>query len=325
MDDPDRVLLDRIQTGFPIARRPYDALAEALGHTACEWLARVRRLSEDGIIRAISAVFEPARIGHVTSLATLAVPPERLDAVAGIVSEYPEVTHNYSRDHTYSLWFALVAHGQARLDAVLHDVEARAACGPVYALPTLRRFKIRVDFDFGSGVREAPRPARADPAERIDANPALVRRLCQPLPLDEEPFDVVAANLGLDPDAVIEEVIRYARTGVIRRLGALVRHHRAGFDANAMTVFRVPEGAIEASGKRLAEFAAVSHCYERPPLPELPHNLYAMVHAHHDDECRALAAEMARAIGAADYLALFTVREYKKASPVYFPAQAGDR
>ncbi|HQK93885.1 MAG TPA: hypothetical protein PLD23_10295 [Armatimonadota bacterium] len=325
MDDLDRVLLDRIQTGFPISRRPYDVLADELGHTASGWLSRVRRLSEEGIVRGVSAVFEPTRIGYVTSLATLAVPPDRLEAVAAMVSEYPEVTHNYSRDHTYSLWFALVAHGQTRLDSALRDIEARAACGPVHALPTLRRFKIRVDFDFGTGAREAPRLAGTDPAEPIDVDPALVHRLCQPLPLVAEPYDALAASLGRDPDAVIAEVVRYTRAGAIRRLGALVRHHQAGFGANAMVVFRVPEEAMVAAGERLAEFAAVSHCYERPPLPRLPHNLYAMVHAHHDDECRALAAQMARAIGVRDYLALFTVTEYKKASPVYFAEAAGNR
>lgn len=325
MDDLDRMLLDRIQTSFPISRRPYDVLAEDLGHAASEWLGRVRRLTEDGIIRGIAPVFEPTRIGHVTSLATLAVPSSRLDAVADMVSEYPEVTHNYSRDHAYSLWFALVAHGQTRLDSVLRGIEARAACGPVYPLPTRRRFKIRVDFDFGSAAREASGIEPAGSPERIDVDPVLVHRLCQPLPLEAEPYDVLAASLELDPDSVIAEIIRYSRAGVIRRLGALVRHHRAGFGANAMVVFRVPDEAIGACGERLAEFTAVSHCYERPPLPRLPYNLYAMVHAHHDDECRALAAEMARAIGVRDYLALFTVREYKKASPVYFPEAADNR
>ena len=147
LDDLDRRLLNRIQAGFPLAERPYRALAEMLETTEAVVLERLRRLHEHGIIREISPVFDVARVGGVSTLCGAHVAPERLVAVAAFLDAFPEVTHCYEREHRMNLWFTLVGRTPERLDAILEQVRARAGVEHLVSLPSERTFKIRVRFD----------------------------------------------------------------------------------------------------------------------------------------------------------------------------------
>jgi len=171
---------------------------------------------------------------------------------------------------------------------------------------------------------EDDRPADCVADEAADVEPApiiprLIRRLCAPLPLEAAPFATIAADVGMDEAEAVDIMRRYRATGVIRRLGAMLRHHRAGFGANAMTVYRVVPEHVEEVGEFVAEFDAVSHCYERPPLPDFPYNLYAMVHGRVTEDCLQVARRIAEHPHVEDSSSLFSGREFKKSSPVYFP------
>lgn len=146
----------------------------------------------------------------------------------------------------------------------------------------------------------------------------LLRTLDGPLPLVPRPFEAVAEAAGLDEQTVLERVRSWVADGVIRRFGARVNHLAAGYRANGMSVWNVPEERVEAAGCRMAEFEAVSHCYARPRLPDWPYNLYAMIHGAREEEVRAVAARIAEAIGIEDYTVLFSGREFKKTAPQYF-------
>ena len=116
-----------------------------------EVIARMQSLIDRGIIRDPSPVFDLHKLGYCSTLAALNVPRARLDEVAEIVNARPEVTHNYLREGEPNLWFTVIAASEAERDAILGDIERRAACGPVRAYPATRTFRVRVAFEFSHG------------------------------------------------------------------------------------------------------------------------------------------------------------------------------
>ena len=147
MDSLDRRLLNMIQADFPIAPRPYSALGERLGITEDEVLERVRGLVESGIVRKIGPSFDTIKLGHASTLVAAKVPPERIEEVAGIVSSFPEVTHNYGRDFQYNLWFTLVCRDAAEIERTLEEIKSRTGISDVHSLPARRVFKVKVNFE----------------------------------------------------------------------------------------------------------------------------------------------------------------------------------
>ena len=112
----------------------------------------------------------------------------------------------------------------------------------------------------------------------------------------------------------------YRESGLLRRFGAVLRHQLAGFTANGLSVWEVPDADITHVGELLATFSEITHCYARPRLPDWPYSLYAMIHAHTREECAAIAARIAGTTGISSYRMLFSLREFKKTSMQYFAA-----
>jgi DNA-binding Lrp family transcriptional regulator len=145
MDATDKRILDIIQTGFPIAPRPYAALGEQVGLTEAEALARVRALRAGGIIRRIGANFQSAKIGFKSTLCAASVPSEKLDAFTKAVNEHPGVTHNYLRDHALNIWFTMIGPSREAIRQGLDAITEKTGI-TILNLPADRLFKIRVDF-----------------------------------------------------------------------------------------------------------------------------------------------------------------------------------
>lgn len=137
-------LLDEFQHGFPLEPRPYARIARELGISETAVLEGLQRLQDAGAVSRIGPVLAPNRIG-VSTLAALAVPSEDLETIAALVSEYPEVNHNYQREHDYNLWFVVTAPDRARLDAVLNDIGKRSGL-TVLDLPMLEDYFIDLGF-----------------------------------------------------------------------------------------------------------------------------------------------------------------------------------
>jgi len=136
----------------------------------------------------------------------------------------------------------------------------------------------------------------------------LIRELQADLPVEPRPF-----KAGL-----IEKIRELQQTGVIRKFGAILKHQKAGFAANAMVVFNVPDESVGVIGEKIAGFKEVSHCYERPRFPGFNYNLYAMTHGKTSEELESSVRRIADAVGINDYQMLWSKKEYKKASPKYF-------
>ena len=140
----ERELLEGFQKEFPLEPRPFQAIAEQLGCDEETVLVLLRRMKEAGLITRIGPVFAPHRAGAST-LAAMAVPENRLEEVAGLVSEYDEVNHNYEREHDFNLWFVLTAPTADRISAVIDEIAGRTGL-PVMNLPLEEAFHIDLGF-----------------------------------------------------------------------------------------------------------------------------------------------------------------------------------
>ncbi len=145
MDRADRRILDIIQTDFPLVSKPYASIAEQLGLTEAEVLARVRAMQGSGIIRRIGANFQSRKLGWKSTLCAAAVPEHRLQEFVDLVNSYPGVTHNYLRQHEYNVWFTMIRPSWEEIEAQLQEISSRTGL-EVLNLPAERMFKIRVDF-----------------------------------------------------------------------------------------------------------------------------------------------------------------------------------
>ena len=145
MDAFDRKILDIIQSGFPIAKRPYAQVGQALGLTEAETLARVRALRQKGVIRRIGANFQSMKLGWQSTLCAARVPQDRVESFVAEVNRHPGVTHNYLRRHPYNVWFTYIGPGMDQVRACLAEITTATGI-PILNLPAVKLFKIKVDF-----------------------------------------------------------------------------------------------------------------------------------------------------------------------------------
>ncbi|MBN1627676.1 MAG: AsnC family transcriptional regulator [Deltaproteobacteria bacterium] len=138
------------------------------------------------------------------------------------------------------------------------------------------------------------------------------------LPVEPRPYKIIADQLGIDEDMVLSRIQAMIDRGIIRRFGATLYHQGAGFRANAIAAWNVPEKMIDEIGKKMAELREVTHCYQRRATEEWRYNLYTMIHGPDRDQCISIAEEMSRMSGIKDYTLLFSEKEFKKTSMEYY-------
>jgi len=157
-----------------------------------------------------------------------------------------------------------------------------------------------------------------DDVPDMKINPAIVRALQGDIPLEPAPFKKLAAGLGLTEEKLLAAVKELKSSGALRCLRAIVRHHKAGYSANAMVAWKVPARRAVSFGKTAAASPAISHCYERLTRPGWPYNLYTMVHGRSRAEVLKVVDGLVRKTGMKEYRVLESLREFKKTSMVYF-------
>lgn len=140
----EKRLLNDFQHDLPLTATPFADMAVRLGVSEKEVLESVRKLQDDGVISRVGPVFTPNRIG-VSTLAAMSIPAQELECVARIVSAFPEVNHNYEREHQYNLWFVVTACSEEHLDIVLHEIEQHTEY-PLMSLPMLEDYFIDLGF-----------------------------------------------------------------------------------------------------------------------------------------------------------------------------------
>jgi len=314
-------LLNDWQRAFPLVAAPFAQIAAALGCSEATVLEELQQLHHAGSLSRIGGVFA-AGAGGAGVLAALAVPRAQLDGVAALVSAQPGVNHNYEREHPWNLWFVLNAHSVAAVQRALDALQATVQL-PMLRLPMRRAYRIDLGFDLGATLAHAPAGTQDTNATSVRADAVaplaaadwpLAALVEQGLPLVRHPFDPWALQLGCTRAQVLGTLARWLRDGALRRFGIVVRHHELGFDANAMTVFDVPDDRVDACGAALAREPAVTLAYRRERAAGWPYNLYCMVHGRERAAvCAALDALVARAaLGGCARETLFSRRRFKQ-------------
>ena len=147
LDDMDRTILNRIQSDFPIASRPFQVIAHDLDLTEADVIDRIARLKQSGIIRRIGGNFVPDKLGYVSTLCAARVPEARVGHFTEIVNAYPGVTHNYLRQGRFNIWFTFIASSMAEIRTNLNAISQKSGIRDIINLPATRVFKIKAHFD----------------------------------------------------------------------------------------------------------------------------------------------------------------------------------
>ena len=313
-------LLNDFQRDFPLCPAPFAELASRLGVAEGVVIRGLENLRREGKISRVGPVFAPKRIGAST-LAAMAVPPEKLEIVAQAVNRFPEVNHNYEREHRYNLWFVVTAGSEGRLQAALGAIE-QAAGYPVLRLPLEQEFHIDLGFCLKSGEKQRPATAHvfAPPRPLEELERRLVVALQEGLPFFIRPFQVLAQRVGCEEIEVLQRINRWCEEGIIKRFGVVVRHHELGYRANAMLVHDIPDTEVEAVGYALAKADGVTLCYRRPRvLPDWPYNLFCMIHgqAREEVEARIAALRAEHGLEALPHEILFSLTRFKQTGARY--------
>jgi DNA-binding Lrp family transcriptional regulator len=327
LDELDRKLLNLLQGSFPIAARPYAHVAQLAGLSEEEVLARTKRLLDERIIREITPIFDTRVLGYSSMLVAARVDSGNPWRAAKIINSHPGVSHNYLRDHDFNLWFTIATEPDSPLglEGTLEVLERLTGAESVRQLPTLRLFKIRMDLEMEKGTETlaaaAPEALDYEEPEAIELSEldyAVIRATQGPMQVTPEPFDAAATELGITQDALFEHLESMRERRALRRVAAILFHRRAGFSANGMGVWRVPEERILELGPRMASFRGISHCYQRPTYADWPYSVFTMAHGRSKEECDAILDSIAEDTGIEDRRTLYSSTEFKKVRLRYF-------
>jgi DNA-binding Lrp family transcriptional regulator len=325
LDERDQQLLNTIQTAFPLEQRPFATLAEQLGESENAVLRRYQRLKDERVIRQVSAIFDTRKLGYRSSLVATSVPEERIQQAADVISAHPGVSHNYRRDHEFNIWWTIAVPPHIDLQTHVNALHRLTAATSTRVLPTLKLYKIGVDLDVSDtrpmdAQTTLPAYQGADDPERglSATDVGFIRVLQEDLAVVPRPFAQMAEQIDSTEDAVIAAAEQFIADQRMRRFAAVLHHRRAGFGANAMSVWRVPPDDIDPYGYKLAGYAAVSHCYRRPTYPDWPYALFGMIHGTSRERVEEAVAAICRETGLQDYRLLYSTAEFKKIRVRYF-------
>ena len=326
LDETDKQLLNLMQGSFALDRRPFALIAERAGLAEAEVLTRVARLLDKRIIREITPIFDTRAFGYASMLVAAKVDPAHPHRAAQFINTHPGVTHNYLRDHDFNLWFTIAVEAGSKLglQGTLDVIADRTGAESIRQLPTLRLFKIRMDLEMAGGTDalsaagEASEPMELEPIELTEDDIATVRATQGPMPVVSEPFAPAAERLGVSVDDVLARLDSLKQRGGLRRVAAILYHRRAGFSANGMGVWAVPREAVLETGKQMAAFRGISHCYERPTYSDWPYSVFTMAHGRSKQECDAVLDSIAAATGIDQRATLYSSTEFKKVRMLYF-------
>ena len=326
LDDLERKLLNLMQGRFPLEPRPYAAVAEQAGIPEEQVLAMVQQLLKDRIIRQVTPIYDTRALGYGSMLVAAKIDSEHPWRAAKAVNEHPGVSHNYLRNHEFNMWFTIAVEEDSELglDGTLEVLAREAGAESVRQLPTLTLFKIRMDLEMEGDTNalaskvEAVTPAPVNKVPFDDFDKAVIRATQGDMPVIPEPYAPAATELGISVDKLLEHMAGMRERGILRRVAAILFHRRAGFSANGMGVWAVPEERIAEIGPQMAAYRGISHCYQRPTYPDWPYSVFTMAHGRSKEECDAILDAIGEEFGIPERATLYSSTEFKKIRLLYF-------
>ncbi len=326
LDELDKRLLNLMQGSFPIVERPYAEVAAKAGIGERAAIERIQRLIDERIIRQVTPIFDTRALGYSSMLVAAKVDPENPWRAANVINEHPGVSHNYLRNHEFNIWFTIATEPDSPLglERTLEVLGREAGAESIRQLPTLKLFKIRMDLEMEGGtdalskaVEVAP-PAETERQAYDEFDVAVIRATQGDMPVIEEPYAPAAAELGIEQGRLLEHLRGMQERRLLRRVAAILFHRRAGFSANGMGVWKVPDERIMELGPRMAAFRGISHCYQRPTYADWPYSIFTMAHGRSKEECDAILDSIAADTGITERATLYSSTEFKKIRLLYF-------
>jgi siroheme decarboxylase len=326
LDDVDKRLLNLMQGSFPIAARPYQYVAGEAGITEQEAMDRVHHLLAERIIRQVTPIFDTRALGYSSMLVAAKVDPDNPWRAANIINEHPGVSHNYLRNHEFNIWFTIATEPDSPLglDGTLEVLGREAGAESIRQLPTLKLFKIRMDLEMEGATADLAKAVEVAPPAETEAQPydefdqAVIRALQGDMPVIEEPYAPAADKLEIPQRQLLTHLEGMQERRLLRRVAAILFHRRAGFSANGMGVWKVPDDRILELGPRMAAFRGISHCYQRPTYADWPYSIFTMAHGRSKQECDAILDSIAAATRIDERATLYSSTEFKKIRLLYF-------
>lgn len=323
-------ILDRIQRHIPLVPEPFAALARELTIDEDIILGKIAQLKDNGLIRNISGIFNAEGIGYQTNLISFEVAAENIEQAARLISSHPGVSHNYLRSHQYNIWFTLSLEEETPYEETVAYLAEKAGARSYLILKNEKLLKIGLMLKFGekqdNAAREAAREAKKGINKRKitpEVREAIIL-LQHDLPIVTRPFQALIASSGssLDEEKLLSQAVSFKEDRLMRRYTAVVRHRIAGFLSNAMTVWKpgdTPEDTVE---KVFVREQAISHLYLRTIHPgKWEYPLFAMIHAHSDEELSGIVDRLSADSGITDYQILHSIQEFKKQRVQYFSSE----
>jgi siroheme decarboxylase len=328
LDDTDKRVMNLLQSSFPLAAEPYALVASEAELEVDELMARTRRLLDERIIREITPIFDTRALGYSSMLVAAKVDAANPHRAAKIINSHPGVSHNYLRTHEFNLWFTIATPpgSELGLDGTLEVLQRLTGAESIRQLPTLTLFKINMNLEMERGTDalaaavDAAPPRELEPQPYDDTDVAVIRALQGPMTVVDRPYDEAAAEAGMSTDAFLDHLRGMVDRKLLRRVAAILYHRRAGFSANGMGVWRVPEEKVLEVGAQMAAVRGISHCYQRPTYPDWPYSVFTMAHGRSKAECDAILDSIAdqHDLHGDDRAVLYSSTEFKKIRLHYF-------
>jgi siroheme decarboxylase len=326
LDDLDKKLLNLMQGSFPVAPRPYEHVAGLAEVSEDEVMRRVQRLLDERIVRQVTPIFDTRVLGYSSMLVAAKVDPENPRRAAKVVNSHPGVSHNYLRNHDFNMWFTIATEPGSKLgiDGTLDVLQELTGAESIRQLPTIKLFKIRMDLEMEKGTKDlaamgvAQDPIEPDAIDPTDLDVAVIRALQGDMPVIPEPYAPAAAAVGISQGELLAQLESMRERKALRRVAAILYHRRAGFSANGMGVWAVPDERIMEVAPLMASFRGVSHCYQRPTYADWRYSVFTMAHGRSKEECDAILDSIAEESGIEDRRTLYSSTEFKKIRLLYF-------
>jgi DNA-binding Lrp family transcriptional regulator len=328
LDETDKRLMNLLQSNFPLDPEPFALVAGEADLELADVLGRTQRLLDGRIIREITPIFDTRALGYDSMLVAAKVDSENPQRAARIVNAHPGVSHNYLRTHDFNLWFTIATPPDSKLGlkGSIEALMAETGAESMRELPTLVLFKINMNLEMEQGTDALAAAVEAAPPRELEPQPyderdiAIIKALQGPMKAVERPYDEAAAEVGMTTDELLDHLGGMVDRKILRRVAAILYHRRAGFSANGMGVWKVPEDQILEVGGIMAATRGISHCYQRPTYDDWPYSVFTMAHGRSKEECDAVLDSIAEKcdMGPDDRSTLYSSTEYKKIRLHYF-------
>ena len=328
LDETDKRLMNLLQSSYPLEPQPFELIAAEAGLDPSEVKSRTQRLLDERIIREITPIFDTRALGYSSMLVAAKVDSENPHRAAQIINSHPGVSHNYLRTHEFNLWFTIATppDSELGLEGTLDVLQRLTGAESIRQLPTLQLFKINMNLEMEGGTEDLAAAVEALPPRELERQPydetdvAVIRALQGPMEVTDRPYDSAAAEVGLTTEELLRHLAGMVDRKLLRRVAAILYHRRAGFSANGMGVWRVPEDRILETGARMAAVRGISHCYQRPTYADWPYSVFTMAHGRSKEECDAILDGIAdeHDLRGDDRAVLYSSTEFKKVRLHYF-------